>query len=196
MVNAATAAAVKASISTPVRSAVFTSETMRTPVSSSVRSTLMPVSASGWQRGINSEVFLAAMIPATRATPSTAVSSPFLRPPPRTTATVSGFIATKAVAVASRTVALFSETSTIVALPSASTWESLASGSDMGGKGLDLRQVIPELRPQLGVLERQRGGCLQVALLGARVPPATAVAVGHQAALARQHRKGVRQLDL
>ncbi len=60
---------------------------MRTPVSSKARSTLTWSILMLWQRGIRSEVRLAAAIPATRAT---ANASPFFRRPSRTSRRVSG----------------------------------------------------------------------------------------------------------
>src|SRR5205823_4999259 len=112
-VSPATAAAVSASISTPVWPTTRALVVTRTPPSMNSKSTLTLVSGSGWQRGIRSAVFFAAMIPATRATWS---ASP-LGVPSWTALTVSGAIRTMHSAVASRTVAILSATSTIRAAP-------------------------------------------------------------------------------
>ena len=74
------------------------------------------VSGSGWHRGISSLVRLVAMMPATRATPST---SPFFTVPLSTAAKASAFMVMMPWAVASRAVTGFSLTSTITALPAA-----------------------------------------------------------------------------
>src|SRR6266498_1975557 len=72
-VRPATAAAVNASISTPVLSTVRTRARMVTAqrLASRAKVTSQPVIRSGWQSGIRSDVRLAAMMPAVRATPST-----------------------------------------------------------------------------------------------------------------------------
>lgn len=71
--------AVNASISTPVFPIVFTVvwQRIRLNSSSGVRSISTWVKAIGWHNGISSDVFLQAMMPATRAMAST---SPFLCP--------------------------------------------------------------------------------------------------------------------
>src|ERR1035437_8600677 len=70
-VSAATEAAVSASISTPVAPSVSTAARMRTPSPRGSKSTEACVNAIEWQRGMRSLVFFAAVMPATRATPST-----------------------------------------------------------------------------------------------------------------------------
>src|SRR2546421_8147457 len=78
----------------------------------------------GWQSGISSEVRLAAMIPATRAT---AIASPLASVASRTALTVSGLILTRHSATASRTLTGLAPTSTIRAAPDSSRWVSLGS---------------------------------------------------------------------
>ena len=87
------ATAVSASISTPVRPATFTRAVTLIPgsLASGMASTSTCVSSSGWHKGINSCVRLAAMMPAMRAAPST---SPFFALPSRTIASVAGSIST------------------------------------------------------------------------------------------------------
>src|SRR5262245_31119685 len=77
------------------------------------------LTASGWHNGISSWVFLAAMMPAMRATPST---SPFLALPERTRSSVAALMRTKPAATATRSVAGFSDTSTMRAAPPRSIW--------------------------------------------------------------------------
>src|SRR5215813_1394287 len=79
-------------------------------------------SASGWQSGINSWVFLPARMPAMRAAPST---SPFLALPLSTSSSVAGAITTRPSATATRSVAAFDETSTMRASPLLARWVSL-----------------------------------------------------------------------
>ena len=112
----ATAAAVSASISTPVLSTVRTRASMVTVerLSSRAKAMSQPVMRSGWQRGIRSGVRLAAMIPAVRATPST---SPLAICPARMALSVAGRIVSTTRATASRAVSFFGETSTIRASP-------------------------------------------------------------------------------
>src|SRR5579859_443275 len=117
-VSPATAAAVSASISTPVCPTTRALVNTRTPPSTNSKSTVTLVSGSGWHSGIRSEVFFAAMIPATRATWS---ASP-LAVPSRTALTVSAAMRTMHSAFASRTVAILSATSTMRAAPFSSTW--------------------------------------------------------------------------
>ena len=121
-VRPATAAAVSASISTPVLSTVRTRAwtVIVERRESSANSTSTPVIRSGWQRGIRSGVRLAAMMPAVRATPST---SPFASWPARTAARVAAFIFRVTRATASRTVSALVETSTIRASPAGVKWE-------------------------------------------------------------------------
>ena len=73
------AVAVIASISTPVLPVSEARAVARTASASNAKSTVTASSASGWHSGIRSLVFLAAMMPAIRAT---AIASPFLRVPP------------------------------------------------------------------------------------------------------------------
>ena len=89
--SAATATAVSASISTPVRPVTRQVARITTqPCSGSgSSSTVTAVSGSGWQSGIRSAVRLAPMMPASCATPST---SPFLKPRAAIRARVSGAI--------------------------------------------------------------------------------------------------------
>ncbi len=112
-VNPATAAAVSASISTPVWPTTRTRASTLTPPSTKSKSTLTFDRGSGWQSGMRSGVRLAAMIPATRATWR---ASPFAVPS-RTALTVSGAMRTMHSAVASRAVASLSATSTMRAAP-------------------------------------------------------------------------------
>src|ERR1700756_5058441 len=115
MVRAATDAAVRASISTPVLAVVAAEAVMTTPLSVTVVITSMNVSGSGWHIGISSDVFLAAWMPATRAT-SRGFPLGFCGRAFRT------FFdrATKAEAVASRRVAGLALTSTMRARPALS----------------------------------------------------------------------------
>ena len=108
--RAATVAAVRASISTPVRSAVRTVASMRTPQSSTPRSTRAPWTPMTWASGSRSGTFLAAAIPATRATART---SPLGTVPWRRAATTCGEQATSARAEAERTVGVLAVTSTM-----------------------------------------------------------------------------------
>src|SRR6266567_3084403 len=75
--------------------------------------------ARGWERGIRSGVFLAAAIPASRATART---SPLVILPARMAARVAGFMVTVARATAVRMVGLLPLTSTMTAWPLASKW--------------------------------------------------------------------------
>ena len=94
------AAAVIASISTPVRAVVAPRRGSSTvPASGSTRVDRDSVSASGWHSGISSSVRLAAWMPAIRAVPST---SPFGASPAATAAAVSGVMGTTACATARR----------------------------------------------------------------------------------------------
>src|SRR5579883_1751732 len=68
MVNAATEAAVSASISTPVGPVVAALLRIAMPLAVISVVTSMKLSGSGWHMGINSEVRFAAWIPANRAT--------------------------------------------------------------------------------------------------------------------------------
>src|ERR1700739_1429018 len=112
MVRAATDAAVRASISTPVLAVVAADAEMITPFFVTVVMTSMKVSGIGWHIGISSDVFFAAWMPATRAT-SSGLPLGFCGRALRT------FFesATKADAVASRRVAGLALTSTMRARP-------------------------------------------------------------------------------
>src|ERR1700722_9331023 len=125
MVRQATDTAVSASISTPVGPVTLTvARTRRAGAASSgATSTSTLVIASGWQSGMSSLVFFAAMMPAIRAAPST---SPFLALPDITSASVSALMRTRPSATAMRSVAAFSDTSTMRAAPPGSMWVSFA----------------------------------------------------------------------
>ena len=132
-VSAAIDAAVNASISTPVRPVVRTVASISTVSAPSARrSTLIAEIGSGWHSGIRSAVRLAAMIPASRATPNT---SPFLASPERISAKVAGSITTRARAVALRAVSGLAPTSTIAAAPLASKWVSRGSVIPLAARG-------------------------------------------------------------
>src|SRR5256714_3535193 len=94
---------------------------IRTPPEMISKSTLTLVIGRGWHSGMRSGVRFAAMMPATRATWS---ASPLLVPS-RTASSVGAAIRTMHSAVASRTVAALSATSTIRAAPFSSTWVNL-----------------------------------------------------------------------
>src|SRR6266478_416218 len=85
-------------------------------------STAILESASGWQSGMSSCVFLPAMMPAMRAAPST---SPFLASPLSTRSSVARAITTRPSATATRSVAALAETSTMRASPPLARWVSL-----------------------------------------------------------------------
>ena len=106
----ATATAVKASISTPVRSAVRTVASIATPPSSISRSTTQPCTPMTWASGRSLGVRFAAAMPAMRATAST---SPFGTASSRSADTTAGGQTTNPRAVADRTVGAFSVTSTM-----------------------------------------------------------------------------------
>src|SRR5487761_1496826 len=118
-VRPATAAAVSASISTPVWPTTRARASTRTAPGTNSKSSVTLDSARGWQSGMSSEVRLAAMMPATLAT---WMASPFAAVPPLTARRVSGAIRTRHSASASRTVAGLSATSTIRAAPRSSRW--------------------------------------------------------------------------
>src|SRR3954466_8340983 len=120
----ATATDVRASISTPVRSAVRAVAVISTASSVTSIATVTPCRAIGWQSGTRSGVRLAPAMPAIRAT---ATASPFGTPDPRSSATTSGLTITRPAAVATRVVTHFSLTSTIRAAPASSTWVNRAS---------------------------------------------------------------------
>src|SRR5439155_17611392 len=144
----------------------------------------------GWHSGMSSGVFLAAMMPAILATPR---ASPFDRPPARTIATVSGDIRTNPAAVASRTVGSFPETSTIVASPSAVTWESRGVPA---ASGTGAPEEAGHRRGEVGALRRQVEVGPQETLLVGGVPAAATVELAEQAALPSQNVEGIGELDL
>src|SRR5262245_29163369 len=121
MVRQATDTAVSASISTPVGPVTLTVARTVQPgsLASAVMSSSTLESASGWQRGISSEVRFAAMMPAMRAVPST---SPFLALPETTSSSVALLMITRPSATARRSVAGLSDTSTMRASPEAPIW--------------------------------------------------------------------------
>ena len=112
MVSAATLAATIASISTPVTAVVAALAVMFTPFPAIFAVISIWLSGTAWHMGINSEVRLAAMIPARRAASS---GSPFgLR---ASSAITLGDMATNAVASAARRVGCLPDTSTMRARP-------------------------------------------------------------------------------
>src|SRR6266478_1360412 len=115
-VSPATAAAVRASISTPVCPTTRARARTRTPPLTNSKSMSTLANGRGWQSGIRSEVRFAAMMPATRATWS---ASPF-GVPSRTARNVGGAIRTTHSASASREVIGLPATSTMRAAPPAS----------------------------------------------------------------------------
>src|SRR3954470_10387175 len=117
MVSAATAHAVRASISTPVRSTVSTWTSTSTCAFSMRKFTYTDPTRSGWHSGSRFGVCLAAWIPATRATAST---SPLLMAPEAIFAAVSASISTRHRATARRWVTSLAVTSTMRARPSGS----------------------------------------------------------------------------
>src|SRR5882762_3207479 len=121
MVRQAIDTAVSASISTPVGPVTFTVARITQPGSvwSGAMSTVTFDNASGWQSGINSEVRLAAMMPAMRAAPST---SPFFALPDRISSSVAWLMMTRPSATAMRSLAGLSDTSTMRASPPESIW--------------------------------------------------------------------------
>jgi hypothetical protein len=123
-VRQATETAVSASISTPVAALVRTCADTRKPgrASSASMLTSMPVSGSGWHRGISSAVRLAAMIPASSAV---AITAPFGAVPERTASSASSEQVSVPVALAVRAVSALSDMSTMRARPSPPTWLSL-----------------------------------------------------------------------
>src|ERR671914_690989 len=124
MVNAATQAAVRASISTPVRSlarvvAVIDTRSWPTPNSMSTEVRFNP-----WHSGMSSGVFLAAITPAILAVFNT---SPLGNAALRNSPIVSEDMRTTAPATAMRRTTSFSPTSTILAAPSLSRCENFMS---------------------------------------------------------------------
>src|ERR1041385_4823102 len=128
MVRHATDTAVSASISTPVWPLSLAVARTVSPgrFASGTMSSSTLVSASGWQSGINSCVFFAAMMPAMRAAPST---SPFLASPLSTRSSVFALITTRPCATATRSLAALADTSTIRASPRPLKWVSFAIAS-------------------------------------------------------------------
>src|SRR5262249_35674934 len=95
-----------------------------------VKSTAALVMGRGWQRGINSPVRLAAMMPAKRATSRT---SPLAKPRSRMRASVTGAMRTRPLALASRCVSGLALVSTMRAAPCSSKCDnSLMIGSLAG----------------------------------------------------------------
>src|SRR5438270_65222 len=124
MVRQATDTAVKASISTPVWPVTLTVARTIRPGSfqSGSIATATCVTGRGWQSGISSCVFFAAMMPAMRAAPST---SPFLALPLITRSSVFTAMSTRPSATATRSVADLAETSTMRASPPLARWVRL-----------------------------------------------------------------------
>ena len=123
--SAASATAVKASISTPVRPLTLQVAVISMAFLSGARarSTSTELSARGWHNGMRSGARFAPMMPASRATDST---SPFLTPPVVINFIVSGAMMPAPLATAVREVASFSVTSTMWALPCESKWVNQA----------------------------------------------------------------------
>src|SRR5881397_1870703 len=130
MVSAATAAAVSASISTPVCAVVSATARISTasPAISAVTSTF--VNGNGWQSGINSLVRFAAMMPASCAVVR---ASPFGSS--RSRRAVSPAMRTVALAVARRRDIAFAPTSTIRTSPVAVTCESSSMRRTLAASG-------------------------------------------------------------
>jgi len=112
-VSAATAAAVIASISTPVGPVELTLVVISMPRARTAASTSMCDKSSGWQSGIKSEVRLAAEMPAMRA-----ISSGLPLGFPASWRSTEGRMVTNARARAVRVVSGFPPTSTIRTSPS------------------------------------------------------------------------------
>ena len=112
MVSRPTCTAVSASISTPVRPvhSAVTSQRTRLAASSRVNSAATRDSAMGWHSGMRSDVRLAAMMAASRATPST---SPLAALPSRMRASVAGCMRIQPSATAVRRVSALPPTSTM-----------------------------------------------------------------------------------
>src|SRR5262249_8051927 len=116
-----------------------------------VKSTAALVMGRGWQRGINSPVRLAAMMPAKRATSRT---SPLARPRSRMRANVAGAMRTRPLALASRKVSGLALVSTMRAAPCSSKCDNsltrsilrsidqqLESRRQLGRQALDPRGI-------------------------------------------------------
>src|SRR5574343_722171 len=152
MVSRATCTAVSASISTPVWptfSAVAVQTTSDASGSTS-NSTATRVSAIGWHSGIRSLVFLAPMMPASRAMPST---SPFLAEPDWIRAKVAGCMRMRPVATAVRWVLALAPTSTMWAWPWASKW---VRGEDVALMGRRKTRVYRNLTTMADDTSRPR----------------------------------------
>src|SRR6185437_4533867 len=123
MVRHAIETAVSASISTPVCPVTFTVARTRKPGSEGWGwisiSTL--VIGNGWHSGMSSCVRFAAMMPASRAAPST---SPFAALPLRMRSSVAFFVTTRPSATARRPVVGLADTSTMCASPRPVIWLS------------------------------------------------------------------------
>src|SRR5471030_3180088 len=131
---------VSASISTPVLPVVSTWARQWTllAASSTSKSTVTRVKASGWHRGIRSLVRLAAMMAAMRAMPST---SPFLALPETIRARVAGCMRMVPAATALRRVSSLPPTSTIWACPVASKWLRFPAGACLSDVIMGLLRV-------------------------------------------------------
>src|SRR5450830_71539 len=131
---------VSASISTPVLPVVSTWARQWTllAASSTSKSTVTRVKASGWHRGIRSLVRFAAMMAAMRAMPST---SPFLALPETIRARVAGCMRMVPAATALRRVSSLPPTSTIWACPVASKWLSFPAGACLSDVVMGLLRV-------------------------------------------------------
>src|SRR5438874_2844180 len=145
MVRQATATAVSASISTPVCPLILTLARTISPGRrwSGSMSTAICEMASGWQSGISSWVFFAAMMPAMRAAPST---SPFLALPLRTRSSVDMAIATRPSATATRSVAALAETSTMRASPPLARWVNLGVRAKGSPRRAEVALVVGKQR--------------------------------------------------
>src|SRR6266436_1532676 len=143
MVRQATATAVSASISTPVGPVTLTLARTLKPGSlrSGSMSTAMFETGRGWQSGINSCVRFAAMMPAMRAAPST---SPFFALPASTRSSVFGAITTRPSAMASRSLGVFADTSTMRASPPRPRWLSLGARATASLRGADTALLANE----------------------------------------------------
>src|SRR3954469_128818 len=134
MASSPTAAAVSASISTPVWPWHSTVARISTEAGCLFRakSTATREIAIGCASGISSGVRFAAWIAAIRATPST---SPFFARPAATRRKVAGFIEMRPEATATRRVTAFSPTSTMCAEPRESKWVNVLRPARVGMAG-------------------------------------------------------------
>ena len=119
-----TVAATSASISTPVWATVSTEASISTASTATATRTSTSVNGSGWQRGMSSDVRLAAMTPATCAVTS---ASPFGSD--SSMPEVSGAMFTVARAMARRLDIGFPPTSTMWTSPPSPTWVSPSAPS-------------------------------------------------------------------